>query len=74
MATNARSDEEILSTLEKYAYLVRGCWIIKSGIAKRNPSKVNVLRDYMLLLLHKNGFIKRKEFTDICKLDRECVT
>ena len=65
-----KSDEQILSQLEKCGILISGCWVVKSESMKLQPKTI-IGRNYILSLLHQNGIVSRKEIQEKTDLKME---
>lgn len=70
LCTKAKSDEQILSDLEKIGVIIQGCWIIRSERLTLS-SKMNICRDYLLSQLYLKGTVNRKEFSEVTFLSGE---
>lgn len=74
LASNARSDEQITSALEKAAVLVDSRWVCKSQVIFGQDLFVAACRDYLLYLLHTEHAVHRGRFMQDTKLNLEMTT
>jgi hypothetical protein len=70
LCKKAKSDEQILTHLEKIGVCIEGNWVSKSE-SLRIPPKMIICRDFLLYLLYTNGRVNRREFMQATNLNSE---